>query len=335
MNKKIGVVGATGVVGKEFLKILEQKKIQPSELRLFASDRSAGQSLAFAKDSLVVKSLESRCFEGLDAVFFSSGDDISKEWAPQAVESGAFAIDNSGAFRMHSEVSLVVPEINGHLLKSKKPQIISNPNCSTIQLVLVLAPLLKDFGIDDVKVATYQAVSGAGKAGVDELTHQLLTHHSTGALSESSQFAHPIAFNCIPQIGSWDKSGFFSEELKIMLESQKILEHPVKVSAWAVRIPALNAHSEACWIKLSQNVSIEKVQQSLRKQRGLALVNQSEPSHYPHALEVSGTDEIFVGRIHQDFHDPYTWLAWIVGDNLRKGAALNGVQIAQHLFALE
>ncbi len=256
---KVGLVGATGVVGETFINILEEYAQPIAELRPFASQNSLGLNIELAGKKWPVQILKPNCFDGLDMVFFSSGDDISKEWAPQAVKAGAFAIDNSNAFRMDADVKLVVPEVNGNLLNAdSKPQIIANPNCSTIQLVVALKPLLDNFGIEDVTVSTYQAVSGAGLPGYEELLNQ--TKNFQQSDHEPKAFSKQILFNCIPQIGSFGDDGFSTEESKIMNESVKILGTPdLKVSAFAVRIPALNSHSEAVWVTLKKEVSRAEV----------------------------------------------------------------------------
>lgn len=326
---KVGLVGATGVVGETFINILEEYEQPIAELRPFASANSIGIKIDLAGQSWPVQVLEPNCFDGLDMVFFSSGDDISKEWAPQAVRSGAFAIDNSNAFRMNTEVPLVVPEVNGHLLKkSVAPQIIANPNCSTIQLVVALKPLLDQFGLDEVVVSTYQAVSGAGLPGYEELIQQTQNYQEID--HQPKAFSKQILFNCIPQIGSFGVDGFSTEETKIMNETVKILEAPdLSVSAFTVRIPALNAHSEAVWVTLKKEVTIDHVKQALAAFSGLALVDED----YPTAIEVSGEEPVFVGRVHQDRQNKKRWLMWVVSDNLKKGAALNGLQIAEILFS--
>jgi aspartate-semialdehyde dehydrogenase len=326
---KIGLVGATGVVGETFINLLEEYAYPVEEFRPFASQNSEGIKLFLAGYEWAVQTLKPGCFDGLDMVFFSSGDDISKEWAPQAVQSGAFAIDNSNAFRMDKNISLVVPEVNGHLLnKDSKPQIIANPNCSTIQLTVALKPLLDNYGIDDVVVSTYQAVSGAGLPGYEELLNQ--TKNFQIPDHEGQAFPKQILFNCIPQIGSFDGNGYSSEETKIMNETPKILgQADLKVSAFAVRIPALNSHSEAVWVTLKKDVNREDLLRVMDDFPGLAMMD----TDYPTPLEVSGEEPVFVGRVHQDLHNPKKWLMWVVSDNLKKGAALNGLQIADLIFA--
>lgn len=325
---KVGLVGATGVVGETFINIIEEYAQPIAELRPFASQNSLGLNIELAGKQWPVQVLKPNCFDGLDVVFFSSGDDISKEWAPIAVKAGAFAVDNSNAFRMDEGINLIVPEVNGNLINANsKPQIIANPNCSTIQLVVALKPLLDNFGLEDVTVSTYQAVSGAGLPGYDELLNQ--TKNFQQADHEPKAFSKQILFNCIPQIGSFGADGFSTEESKIMNETVKILgANDVKVSAFAVRIPALNSHSEAVWVTLKKEVTKEEIIKSLTSFEGLAVVEQD----FPTALEVSGEEPVFVGRIHQDRANKKRWLMWVVSDNLKKGAALNGLQIVEKIY---
>lgn len=329
----IGVVGATGMVGEVFLNLLETRKFPLQSIRLFASELSLGQSRKVNNEVLPIETLSENCFDGLDIVFFSSGDDISKVWAPKAVLSGAFAIDNSAAFRMDPSFPLIVPEVNFHL-GTQQPTIIANPNCSTIQLVVTLHPLCKQFGLEQVRVATYQAVSGAGKAAVQELldqSHQLLKNPSYKHLPTPQSLPAHIGFNCIPQVGGFGEDGFCSEERKIRLETRKILNLPnLPITAWTVRVPALNVHSEAAWITLKKVVSRDELISCLKSQQGLHVESHPHES-YPMGYQWAGRDGVAIGRIHQDPDDPKTWMIWIVSDNLRKGAALNGIQIAEQL----
>ncbi len=333
----IGVVGATGIVGQEFIKLLIERRFPVENLRLFASEQSVGSEVKFREELIPVQALTPKCFEGLDLVFFSSGDEISKEWVPVAVRSGAFAVDNSAAFRMNPEVALVVPEVNEHRLpKAMQPVPIANPNCSTIQLVVALNPLKKAYGLEAVRVASYQSVSGAGKAGIDELQKQSLALLNQKPLPAPSTFPHTIAFANLPHIGSFDDSGFCSEELKIMAESKRILELPkLKISAFTVRTPTLNAHSEAVWVTLNHEVTRQDLVTTLRRAPGLIVEDDPIGAKYPLNTMASGTDGVYVGRIHRDQDDPKTWLMWIVSDNLRKGAALNGIQIAEQIFDIQ
>lgn len=328
---KVGVVGATGMVGQTFMNILAERDFPIAELRPFASENSLGKKIELQGQSWPVQVLHEGCFAGLDLVFFSSGDDISKEWAPKAVQAGAFAIDNSAAFRMDPNTVLIVPEVNGHLVnKDSAPQIIANPNCSTIQLVVALKPLADKFGLDEVRVSTYQAVSGAGQGGYDELLEQTTSHTQE---HQPKTFPHTILFNCIPQIGSFNDDGYCSEEVKIMKETRKILGlDKLKVSAFTVRIPALNAHSESVWVTLQKSVGREEVVAALSQFEGIVVQDEPKQSLYPLAREVSGKDPVYVGRVHRDPDDPKMWLMWVVSDNIRKGAALNGIQIAEKIF---
>lgn len=328
---KVGVVGATGMVGQTFMNILAERDFPIAELRPFASENSLGKKIELQGTVWPVQVLKEGCFEGLDLVFFSSGDDISKEWAPKAVQAGAFAVDNSAAFRMDPNTVLIVPEVNGHLVhKDSKPQIIANPNCSTIQLVVALKPLLDKFGLEEVRVSTYQAVSGAGQGGHDELVAQTANHEAD---HQPATFPHTILFNCIPQIGSFDDNGYCSEEVKIMKETRKILEQEsLRVSAFTVRIPALNAHSESVWVTLKTEASRDQVLSALSGFEGLVVQDDPKKSVYPLARDVSGQDPVYVGRIHRDPKNAKMWLMWVVSDNIRKGAALNGIQIAEKIF---
>ncbi len=331
---KIGVVGATGIVGQTFMKILEERQFPVAELRPFASENSLGKKINLHGQDWECQVLQEGCFRGLDLVFFSSGDDISKEWAPRAVAEGAFAVDNSAAFRMDDLIHLVVPEVNGHLLsKNSKPQIIANPNCSTIQLVVALKNMRDQFGISEVRVSSYQAVSGAGLPAHDELLEQAQMHLQGQPVQSAKNFVHPIAFNLIPQIGSFDNDGYCSEEVKIMKETKKILDLPkLKVSAFTVRVPVLNAHSESVWVTLNKEITREHMLHALETTPGLVVVDEPRQAQYPMPREVSGRDPVYVGRVHRDLENPNLWLMWVVSDNIRKGAALNGIQIAELLF---
>ncbi len=326
----IGVVGATGMVGNAFIKVLEQRKFPVAQMKLFASAKSKGTKLQFCNESIETRVLEEGCFNGLDIVFFSSGNANSQQWAPIAVQEGAYAIDNSSAFRMDPQVSLIVPEVNGYLLKQETtPVLIANPNCSTIQMVLVLGPLQKLFGIRNIRVATYQSVSGVGRAGVDELitqTHDILNNKKT----TPDIFPHQIAFNCIPQIGDFENSGFCTEEMKMINETRKILEDThLSISAFTVRVPVVNSHSEALWVTLNSTVEKQDILKALESASGVTLMGEGQ---YPHAVQGCNTDPVYVGRVHRELDDPNTWMFWVVSDNIRKGAALNGLQIAEKIF---
>jgi aspartate-semialdehyde dehydrogenase len=334
---KIGVVGATGMVGKSFMLTLEQRNFPVELLRPFASENSLGKIIKLNQISYPIEILKPGCFDGLDLVFFSSGDEISKEWAPQAVKSGAWAVDNSNAFRMQAETLLVVPEVNGDLLaQAAEPQIIANPNCSTIQLVVALKPLQQKFGLQEVRLSSYQAVSGAGQPGYDELILQTQSAINNQTPEDPKAFPHSIFSNCIPQIGSFTEDGFCTEEVKIMNETRKILREPqLKVSAFTVRVPVLNAHAESVWVTINKDVSREEIVKALSQAEGIVIQDEPKKSEYPLQSQASGQDPVFVGRIHKDRNDSKTWLMWVVSDNVRKGAALNGIQIAEKLFLVQ
>lgn len=348
MSLNIGVVGATGMVGEAFMDILSRHNFPIKTLKPFASSQSEGLKVKACNKEWTVEVLRSGCFKDLDLVFFSSGDDISKEWAPEAVKAGAYAVDNSAAFRMNPDYPLIVPEVNNHLIPIKKnggkPTIIANPNCSTIQLVVALQAL-KKFGLEEVRVASYQSVSGAGKAGRTELLQQSeealdsIKTNSDDPLyigeikSPPTTFAHEIGFNCVPQIGSFNDLGFCSEEVKIMHETKKILELPdLKVSAFTVRVPSLNGHSEAVWVTLKNDVSMKDMNAALYSAEG---INYHPGNEYPTARLAAGREPVYVGRVHKDPHLKNTWLMWIVADNILKGAALNGLQIAERIFDIK
>lgn len=325
----VAIVGATGLVGTLFLELLAKRKFPVSDLRLFASDKSVGKKLKFGRKLYPAKKLTPGCFIGVDFAFFSSGDNISAEWAPRAVEEGATVIDNSAAFRMNPANKLLVPEINGELLsKQRRAEIIANPNCSTIQLVMALKPLMRDFGISDVHVSTYQSVSGAGRAAADELRAESKAVLA-GKKFKTKEFVKPIAFNTIPQVGGMREDGFCSEEEKIMQESKKILgAKDFKISAFTVRVPSMNGHAESVWVTLAKKATREDVIRSLKKMPGVKV--HEDVKDYP-TVRFHSDDWVHVGRIHQDRDHENTWMMWVVSDNLLKGAALNGIQIAEML----
>lgn len=335
MSVNVGIVGATGMVGEVFLSLLQERDFPVKELRLFASESSKGKTIPFRDAEIELDVLKDGCFDGLDLVFFSSGDPISKEWAPKAVRAGAFAVDNSAAFRMDENTPLVVPEINADLIPDKDhPCIIANPNCSTIQLVVALNPLAKKFGLQKVTVSTYQAVSGAGKAARDELLQQIHDLMNQEDEVYAEEFPHPIAFNTIPQIGSFDDEGFCSEERKIMNETKKILGLPhLPVSAFTVRIPSLNGHGESVFFQLAKDATLPEMRKTLEESEGIVLQDNPATSEYPTVLELTGTDPVHIGRLHKDPSTENGWIMWVVADNIRKGAALNGIQIAERLFS--
>lgn len=327
----IGLVGATGVVGQTFVELLLERKFPVRELRAFASEQSKGQEFKYGEHTTTLRVLEDKCFDDLDIVFFSSGDPISLEWAPKAVQSGAHVVDNSASFRMAETSPLVVPEINGSLIKNlKSPTLIANPNCSTIQMVLALNAL-KKFGLSEVRVATYQAVSGAGKEGVAELLSQIKDE-----TMEAQIFSRRIAYNVVPQIGGFNSHGYSSEEEKIRRETKKILDLPkLKVAAFTVRVPVLNVHSECVWVQLESDPGLKAVCDAFSEQDGLINMTSPEPAtqNFATPLEMNGSGLTSVGRLRKEPDLENTYCFWVVSDNLRKGAALNGIQIAEALIA--
>jgi aspartate-semialdehyde dehydrogenase len=333
MSVHVGIVGATGLVGEIFLKLLEERRFPVGKLRLFASENSRGLNLPFGDRALPVESLHPGCFDGLDLVFFSSGDEVSRTWAPQAAAAGAWAIDNSAAFRRNDEVPLVVPEVNFHDLRNHRGRIVANPNCTTIQLVVALYPILKEFGLERVQVASYQAVSGAGRAAQQEMLAQQRAELEGQAPTPARELPHTIAGNVIPQIGNFDAAGLCSEEGKVVFETKKILQRPgLSVSAFTVRVPVLNGHAEAVWVQTEKTASAAGLRDLLARSEGITVVDDPSASTYPLPRNASGQDAVFVGRIAEEPSWPRTLRLWIVADNLRKGAALNAIQIAERLF---
>ncbi len=327
----VAVVGATGAVGREMIKTLEQRNFPVKKLVALASRRSAGKRLQFKGEEVVVQELRPESFEGVDIALFSAGGDRSKEFAPEAVKRGAVVIDNSSAFRMEKEVPLVVPEVNPEDVEWHKG-IIANPNCSTIQMVVVLKPLHDVAKIKRVVVSTYQAVSGAGAEAIEELREQ------TRAVLEGREVPPPrkipkqIAFNCVPHIDKFFESGYTREELKMVNETKKIMhDDSIKVSPTCVRVPVFVGHSEAVNIEFERPISAQEAREVLKGAPGVKVVDDFKNLIYPTPVDVAGKDEVLVGRIREDDTIENGLNLWIVGDNLRKGAALNAVQIAELL----
>lgn len=325
MKYTVAVAGATGLVGRTMIKVLQERSFPVSRLRLFASERSAGTKLSFWGEDIEVQPISSEGFEGVDVALFSAGGAASRQWAPVAVEHGAVVIDNSSAFRMHDDVPLIVPEVNAHALPDASPRIIANPNCSTIQMVAALKPLQERYGLRRVVVCTYQAVSGAGQKGVDQLDAEL-----RGGLPTKRAFPHAIAGNAIPQIAQFADDGFTVEEHKMINETRKILEDGMLgVSPTCVRVPIAHAHSEALHVELGKEYDLEDVRELLRNTPGLILLDDPDATSYPLAAMAAGRDEVYVGRFRRDVSVDYGLVFWVVADNLRKGAATNAVQIAE------
>lgn len=334
MSKKawnVAMVGATGVVGGELIKILEERKFPVGELKLFASEKSVEKKISFQGKEIPVEAIREDSFRGIDIAFFSAGANVSQKYVPLAVDQGAIVIDNTSHFRMEPDVPLVVPEVNRHrIVYCKKRRIIANPNCSTIQLVVVLKALMQRAKIKRVVVATYQSVSGAGQEAMEELSKQTAAIFSQKN-EEPKVFPHRIAFNCLPHIDVFLDDGYTKEEWKIMHETSKILETKIPMSATTVRVPVFYGHSEAVNIEFATAVSVADARNLLKKAAGIELLDDPKQNLYPLPSRATGKDAVFVGRIRQDRSVPHGLDLWIVADNIRKGAALNAVQIAEDL----
>ena len=329
----VAVAGATGAVGNEMIQILEEQEFPVASLKLLASSRSAGKTLDFRGESLHVEELRDDSFEGVDIALFSAGAAASRQFAPAAAESGCVVIDNSSGWRMDPEVPLVVPEVNPHAVADYRNKgIIANPNCSTIQMVVVLKPIYDAAGIERVVVSTYQAVSGTGKNAMEELTEQtrnLLTFQEVTA----EVYPHRIAFNCFPHIGSFLENGYTEEEMKMVHETHKIMEDPnIRVSATTVRIPVFYGHSEAVNIQTERKLSAKEARVLLFQAPGVRVMDNPDERIYPMPSEAAGINDTLVGRIREDISIENGLDLWIVADNIRKGAALNTVQIAELLI---
>jgi aspartate-semialdehyde dehydrogenase len=331
MAYKIAVIGATGNVGREMLKTLIQRQFPISEVVALASTRSIGTEVSFGDGTLKVKALEYYDFKGTDIALMSAGGTIAKEWAPKIAAQGCLVIDNSSAFRMDRQVPLVVPEVNPEALNDIPKGIIANPNCSTAQLVVALKPLHDLFTIKRVVVSTYQSVSGAGKEGMDELFTQTRAVFVADPITPG-KFTKQIAFNVIPHIDVFLDSGVTKEEWKMAVETQKILDPDIQVTATCVRVPVFLGHSEAVNIEFEKPVTAEQARAALRAAPGVMVVDKREDGGYVTPIECAGEDATFVSRIRKDPTIENGLNMWIVSDNLRKGAALNAVQIAETLI---
>ncbi len=328
---RVAVVGATGAVGPEVLRALEERAFPATEVAAFASARSAGRRVGFAGGELEVRELTEDALEGFDLALFSAGGGTSRRFAPEAVRRGCVVIDKSSAFRMAPEVPLVVPEVNGDAAAAHRG-IVSNPNCSTIQLVMALKPLYDAAGITHLTIATYQAVSGTGAAAMEELREQSRAVLD-GEAARPAVYPHPIAFNALPQCDAFDGDET-TEERKLVGETQKIFDDPdIGISATCVRVPVWRGHSEAVWIETRAPLAPEEARALLAAAPGVTVVDDPQAARYPMASEAAGTDEVLVGRIRRDPSRTNGLALWVVSDNLRKGAATNGVQIAELLVA--
>ena len=329
----VAVVGATGAVGNEMIKILETRKFPVSGLKLLASERSRGKTITYFDEEVKVDTLTKDSFSGVDIALFSAGAARSLEFAPAAAESGAVVIDNSSAFRMEDDIPLVVPEVNPHAVANyKKRGIIANPNCSTIQMVVALKPIHDAVKIKRVVVSTYQAVSGSGSSAIEELAEQ------TKALFafkdyDVKVYPHRIAFNCLPHIDVFLENGYTKEEMKMENETKKIMEDDsIAVTSTTVRVPVFYGHSESVNIETEKKLLPSEAKEILKKAPGIVVVDDPKNNLYPLAIDAAGKDETFVGRIREDFSIKNGLNMWIVSDNVRKGAALNTIQIAEYLI---
>ena len=327
----VAIVGATGLVGQEFIKVLEQRNFPMTSIQLFASDRSAGRKLFVTHQEIEVRETTPESFKGIDIALFSAGAETSRYFSPIAAQSGAVVIDNSAAFRIDPGIPLVVPEINVEDIRWHKG-IIANPNCSTIQMVVALYPLHKVNPIKRITVATYQSVSGTGSAAIDELTLQA-RQVLNGQTTIPHVYPHQIAFNLLPEIDVFLDNGYTKEEWKMVEETRKIMHaYDIAVSATCVRVPVFIGHSEAVHAEFSQPMFPEEARRILAQAPGVKVLDDPTISLYPQPWSVAGTDEVFVGRIRKDAAHPNGLVMWVVADNIRKGAALNAVQIAEEMI---
>lgn len=330
---KIAVVGATGMVGQVMLKVLEERNLPITELIPVASEKSVGKKITFKSKQYDIVSMETAISMKPEIAIFSAGGNTSLEYAPKFAEVGCTVIDNSSAWRMDPTKKLVVPEINAHVL-TKEDKIIANPNCSTIQMVMVLNPLHLKYKVKRVIVSTYQSVSGTGKAAVDQLNAEIANAVNPGSVEVNAVYPYQIFKNALPQCDVFDADDYTKEELKLIKEPKKIMgDDSIKITATAVRIPVQGGHSESVNIEFENDFDLEEVKNILANTSGVVLQDDVENKVYPMCFYSEGKDEVFVGRIRRDLSQPNTLNCWIVADNLRKGAATNAVQIAEYLIA--
>ncbi len=330
---KIAIVGASGAVGGEFIRLMEERSFPADEIRLFGSSRSAGRTYTIQGRPCVVEELcDNDAFKDIDIAFVSAGGDTSRQYASTITRYGALMIDNSSAFRMEQDVPLVVPEVNPEDALHTPRGIIANPNCSTIQMVVALHALNKISPLKEVHVATYQAASGAGNLAMDELREQVRAA-AQGAPLEVQKFAHQLLYNVIPHIDKFDQEDYTKEELKMYHETKKIMHSDIAVSATCVRVPVLRAHSEAIWVRGERPISVEEARKAFETQEGIVVIDNPQLLEYPMPLFVADKDPVYVGRIRRDIAHEGGISFWCVADQIRKGAALNAVQIAEWLIA--
>jgi aspartate-semialdehyde dehydrogenase len=330
MTIQVAIIGATGAVGKEILKLLEQRAFPAHRVRCFASPRSAGSFLLFKGENIAVETLSDDCFHSIDLAFFCAGKRISREWVPQAIAKGVRVIDSSSFFRMHKEVPLVIPEINAHAMLPEH-RLIASPNCSASIMLMALYPLHKRYRLKRVFAATYQAASGAGALAMKELEEETLAHLEKRSY-QRTVIPFPYAFNLFPHNSPLLENGYVEEEVKMQEEAAKILEDDsIKVNAMCVRVPILRAHSEALNVTFEEAVDIEEAYRLLNSFPGLKVMEERSMNRFPMPIDASGCDEVLCGRLRLDPTLPNTIDLWVVGDQLLKGAALNAVQIAEQM----
>ncbi|AGF79126.1 aspartate-semialdehyde dehydrogenase [Desulfocapsa sulfexigens DSM 10523] len=330
----VAIAGATGAVGGAMLDVLQRRNFPINELRLLASERSVGKKINFRGQELEVQLLSKDAFEGIDIALFSAGAQRSLDFAPAAAAAGAVVIDNSSAYRMDPEIPLVVPEVNSHAIAAhSKHGIIANPNCSTIQMLVALKPILDKVGIKRLVISTYQAVSGTGAKAIEELDSQVKAYAETKEM-KASVYPHQIAFNCLPHIDSFLENGYTKEEMKMVNETRKIFEdNTIGITATAVRVPVFYGHSEAVNIETKSKITVAEVKELLANAPGVKLVDDPANLKYPMAIDCAGNFETLVGRIREDESIDNGINLWVVSDNILKGAALNAVQIAESFVA--
>ncbi len=330
---RVAIVGASGAVGQEFLRILAERNFPIDDLLLFGSKRSAGRKYTFKGKEYTVRELQHNDdFRGVDIAFTSAGGGTSAEFAETITKYGAVMIDNSSQFRMDPQVPLVVPEINAEDALNRPKGIIANPNCTTIMMVVVLSPIDKISHIRKIHISSYQSASGAGAAAMKELEQQYKEMVETGHVSTIEKFPHQLAYNVIPQIDKMTPNDYTKEEMKMFNETRKIMHSDVRTSATCVRVSSLRSHSESVWFETERPVSVEEIREALSKAPGVKLVDDPQNYVYPMPLESAGKDDVYVGRIRKDLADDNSNTLWLTGDQIRKGAALNAVQIAEYLI---
>ncbi|MED9801764.1 MAG: aspartate-semialdehyde dehydrogenase [Prevotella sp.] len=332
---RVAIVGASGAVGQEFLRILAQREFPMDDLVLFGSERSAGKKYSFKGKEYTVKLLQHNDdFRDIDVAFVSAGGGTSKDFAETITKHGAVMIDNSSAFRMDEDVPLVVPEVNAADALNRPRGIIANPNCTTIMMVVALKPIEDLSHIKKIHISSYQSASGAGAAAMQELEQQYREILSTGEVKTIKKFPHQLAYNVIPQIDVMTPNDYTKEEMKMYHETRKIMHSDVRTSATCVRVSSLRSHSESVWFETERPLSVEEIREALQAAPGVTLKDDPQNYVYPMPLESAGQDDVYVGRVRKDLADDNSCTLWLTGDQIRKGAALNAVQIAEYLVSV-